>query len=285
MTEGREAGHGMGRPQRARRHARSLALLAAGAAVAGVALAAAAGAPSRRGVWFCGDFESGDFRGWSWDLSRQECAVVVTSPVRKGRYAARITLAPGDRGAGKPRSELKIADKEIERAHGRQGSEIWYGWSLLIPIGYADPEDQFQILAQWHHRPSAPTSPTDRPTVTGPPPLALYLDADAGQETLSLVARATSASPPRTLATRQVRRGAWIDLVIQIRCSTGSDGFVAAWIDGKPFTAGSMKGPTLYTPTANYLRIGLYRGKGVQTTNSVYIDEVRVGDSYQAVAP
>jgi hypothetical protein len=261
------------------------------AVVALATVAACSPSRSRRGVWFCGDFESGDFRGWSWDIARQECAVVVTRPVRKGRYAARITLAPGDRGAGKPRSELKIADKEIERAHGGQGSEIWYGWSLLIPTDYADPPDQFQILAQWHHRPPGELHPGGRPTVTGPPPLALHLDAagsqgsQGGQEALTLVARASRTSPPRTLATRQVRRGAWIDLVFQIRCSTGSDGFVAAWIDGSPFTAGKMQGPTLYSPIANYLRIGLYRGKGVRTTNSVYIDEVRVGDSHAAVAP
>ena len=35
----------------------------------------------------------------------------------------------------------------------------------------------------------------------------------------------------------------------------------------------------------NYLRLGLYRGKGVPTVNHVFLDEVRIGDSYQAVAP
>jgi hypothetical protein len=282
----------MKRPQPASPRAKLLALLLAAAAIAAAAAAGAAamggaaGPPPRRGVWFDSDFESGDFRGWDWDISRQECAVVVTKPVRKGRYAARITLAPGDHGAGKPRSELKLADKEIERLHGRQGSEIWYGWSLLIPADYPDPpENQWQILAQWHHRPREAVRPGDNPHVAGPPPLALHLEADEGQEILLLIARSSPTSPPRTLATRPVRRNQWIDLVFQIRCSTGNDGFVAAWIDGHPFTAGKVQGPTLYTPVANYLRIGLYRPKGVETTNQVYLDELRIGDSYLAVAP
>lgn len=271
----------MRRSQRASRRTKPSALFAVGAI-----LAVAAAAVARPNVWFCGDFESGDFRGFSWDIGRPECAVVVTRPVRRGRYAARITLAPGDRGAGKPRSELRVADKEIERVHGRQGSVIWYGWSLLIPAGYADPpENQWQIVAQWHHRPPGEVNAGGSLRVTGPPPLALHLEAAAGKEFLALIARASRRSPPRVLGRRQVRLGAWIDLVFQIKCSTGGDGFVAAWIDGRPFTAGRMKGPTLYTPIANYLRIGLYRGKGVQTTNSVYLDEVRVGSSYQAVAP
>lgn len=81
-----------------------------------------------------------------------------------------------------------------------------------------------------------------------------------------------------------VRRGAWLDLVFHVRWSTGKDGFVEAWLDGRPFTAGKMYGPTLYSPVPNYLRLGLYRGKGFTTTNSVYYDEVRIGDSRQAVA-
>jgi hypothetical protein len=46
-----------------------------------------------------------------------------------------------------------------------------------------------------------------------------------------------------------------------------------------------MYGPTRYNAVSNYLRLGLYRGKGVPTTNHVFYDEVRLGDSYLAVAP
>jgi hypothetical protein len=259
----------------------ALALLAAGAWAA----AAPAAAP-RRGVWFCGDFESGGLNGWSWDIARRESAEVVTQPVRRGRYAVRITLAPGDRAASKERAELKVGDKEIERVHGRQGEEIWYGWSLLIPADYADPPgDQFQILGQWHHRPPPAAAPNDRPQVKGPPPLALHLVAEEGRHYLVLIGQASPTAPPRTLGALPIRRGAWIDLVFHLKCSTGRNGFVAAWLDGRPFTAGKIHGPTLYTPVSNYLRLGLYRAKGVLTTNHVYFDEVRIGDSYQAVAP
>lgn len=64
-----------------------------------------------------------------------------------------------------------------------------------------------------------------------------------------------------------------------------SDGFVEVWINDRPFTAGRMYGPTLYNPVSNYLRLGLYRRKGVPTINHVFYDEVRIGDSYRAVAP
>lgn len=259
------------------RSAVALALFALGAA--------AAGAP-RRGAWFCGDFESGGLEGWTWDIARRESAVVVTAPVRKGRYAVRITLAPGDRAASKERAELKIGDRAIERLHGSQGGEMWYGWSVLIPADFADPpREQFQILGQWHHRPPEASREGERPQVTGPPPLTVHLVPHAGGHALLLIGQASPQAHPRTLGARPIGFGAWIDLVFHIRWSTGRDGFVEAWLDGRPFTPGKVYGPTLYTPVSNYLRLGLYRHKGGATTNHVFYDEVRIGDSYSDVAP
>jgi hypothetical protein len=259
------------------RQAKALLLL-----VACVSLAAApASQAPRRGVWFCGDFETGGLDGWILDVALPERAMVVTHPVRKGRHAVRISLVPGDIAASKERAELKVGDKEIERARGGQGGEIWYGWSLLIPTDYADPPgDQFQILAQWHQRPGA-----EGQKRMGAPPLTLHLVRDEGRHVLLLIGQTTSTGPPRTLGGRPIRLGVWIDLVFHVRWSTGRDGFVEAWLDGHPFTGGKKYAPTLYSPISNYLRLGLYRGKGVPTTNHVYYDEVRLGDSYPAVAP
>lgn len=274
-------------------------LLAAVASLAVVALAAARtvpaaaaatpASPPRRGVWFCGDFESGNLDGWIWDLARADSAQVVTAPVRKGRYAVRITLSPGDIAASKERAELKVGDKEIERLHGSQGHEMWYGWSLFLPLDYRDPPgDQFQILGQWHNRPP-PRLPRGfsgpRPNLKGPPPLMVHLVPNGGKPLLLLIGQSAPGAPPRQLGARPVRRGAWTDLVFHVRWSTGQDGFVEAWLDGRPFTGGKKYGPTLYSPVSNYLRLGLYRGKGVPTTNHVFYDEVRLGDSYAAVAP
>lgn len=250
-----------------------------------LALFALQSAGPRRGVRFCGDFETGGLEGWIWDISPRHPAEVVTRPVRKGRYAVRITLAPGDIAASKERAELKIGDKEIELVHGQQGRALWYGWSLFLPLDYAHPPgDQFQILAQWHHRPVV-KNPRRRFAVTGPPPLALYLVPHEGQDLLILIGQSSPKAPPRHLGTRPIRRETWNDLVVHLKSSIGSDGFVEAWLNGRPFTDGRMYGPTLYNAVSNYLRLGLYRGKGVPTTNHVFYDEVRLGDSYAAVAP
>ena len=241
------------------------------------------------GVWFCGDFEAGGLQGWTWDRARRESIQVVTRPVRKGRYAVRMTLIPGDVAARKERAELKVSDKEIERLHGRQDGEMWYGWSLLIPEDYSDPPgEHFQVVGQWHHRPAEAALPGQTGPVVhgeGPPPLILHLSPRGKGNLLTLIGRGSPNADGLTLGARPVRRGVWLDLLFHIRWSARRDGFVEAWLDGHPFTPGRMYGPTLYSPVPNYLRLGLYRGKGFTTTNSVYYDEVRIGGSRQAVVP
>ena len=248
-------------------------------AAAGLRPAAASAADAPATVWFRGDFESGDLRGWSGDLPRPDAVQVVSEPVRHGRYAARISLAPGDLAAHKERTELRLADRSLERSHAGEGTTAWYGWSLYLPEDHADPAGgQYPILAQWHHRPGHPGPEGGRAHVTGPPPLALYLVSGSGEQSLVLIGQETVTAPPTRLAERAISLGEWLDLVFQIRWSTGNDGFVAAWIDGEPFTDGRWTGPTLYNSLSNYFRLGFYRGKGGTTTNHVYYDEVWMSD-------
>src|SRR5581483_8648227 len=117
------------------------------------------------------------------------------------------------------------------------------------------------------------------------PPLTLHLSGSSGATMLVLVAHAAPRPPAVTLATRAIDRGVWHDLILHVRWSTQSDSFVEAWLDGTPFTAGRVRRATLFTPVSTYLRLGLYRHKHGSTTNVLYYDEVRLGDSYAAVRP
>lgn len=254
--------------------------------VGGGAEVAAPPAEPEPGVWFDGGFESGDLAGWTLDVAGPGSTQVVTEPVREGRHAVRITLAPGDRAAMKERAELRLADRGIERRHGGDGQTLWYGMSLLLPEDHLDPPGgQYPILAQWHHRPGFAPSPGRRAHVTGPPPLALFLVSSGGRQSLLLVHHESPSSPARRVGQRPIERGRWLDLVFEVRWSTGRDGRIRAWLDGAPLTDADVAGTNLYNPFGNYLRLGYYRAKGGTTTNHVYFDAVRIGDSRAAVAP
>ncbi len=78
-------------------------------------------------------------------------------------------------------------------------------------------------------------------------------------------------------------------MVFHIKWSL-DDGYVEAWKNGMhvtPFNGKDHKvhGSTVYNKVGRYLKIGLYRSSSITTTNVVYFDEIRIGESYAEVAP
>jgi hypothetical protein len=210
---------------------------------------------------------------------------VVTEPVREGRYAVSISLAPGDVASHKERTELRLGDRGLERRFAGEGRTVWHAISLMLPEDHADPPGgQYPIVAQWHHRPTH-RSDDGRPAhVTGPPPLTLYLVSEDGRQSLLLVHHASPEGPRTDLGHLSIERGRWVDLVLAVHWSTGPDGWVRAWLDGTPFTDGTFHGPTLYNGEGNYLRLGYYRAKGGTTTNRIYFDRVLLGETEAAAS-
>jgi hypothetical protein len=204
---------------------------------------------------------------------------------RRERYVAAFGSWAISRAAIS-RAELKIGDPAIERSRGGPGGEIWYGWSLFVPREFSLGRES-PIVAQWHHRPSpAAGRPWRRVHAMGAPPLTLYLISDHDRLALLLVGRSAPRAEQRILGSGPIRRESWIDLVFHIRWSMADDGFVEAWLNGQPFTPGRKRGATLYGELSNVLRLGLYRPKGsASTTDHLYLDEVRLGDSRAAVVP
>lgn len=240
------------------------------------------------GLIFLGDFENGilaDFGigAWGKETARPDSAQIVTSPVRKGHYAVKFTLRPDDIAAKKNRAELTIKDKFIENFP--PSSEAWYSWSFLVPEDYTDaPSDKFQIMGQWHHRPPPGETFEYFERVYGRgggPPISINYGKKGNQTGIALTYGATSPLVSgRTVAIHQIEKGQWIDLVFHIRWSTGNDGFIEAWFNGEPWTQGKVYGPNMYNEVPNFLKIGLYREFGIETTNSVYFDEVKIGESF-----
>ena len=68
------------------------------------------------------------------------------------------------------------------------------------------------------------------------------------------------------------------------------DGFMEVWKNGEPVTPyngidNKFYRPTVYNIVGNYFKIGLYRDTTHTSTNTVYFDEVKIGTSYEEVAP
>lgn len=228
-------------------------------------------------LFFVGDFDHCDLmtagRNWGGaEVQSPERLRIVTSPTRNGPCAMRITLKPGDGAGGKSkrnRAEIK---------HNPQvglGEELYLGYSVFIPEDY-DP-GYSPIVSQW----KLPGGNKVQPTIVvryGSNNHQVGIQVNYGLKGHN------SGQVARTV----IQKNQWQDLVMHIKWSTGQDGFIEVWLNGMSITKGKVFGPNMYPryPAPYHFKVGQYMGKRqIKKPGTLFFDEVRMGKSYEAVAP
>lgn len=237
---------------------------------------------------FTGDFESGDLSQWAGkEAARADSVQVVTAPARSGRFAAKFTVREGERVSNGNRAELTHDNGDLA------GSEAWYAWSFLIPDDFEDVEwkpKMWQCLGQWHDQPDTARGETWATFPGRSPSIAVYYTSKNGVPTIELwYGTYEKGQRQKIAATSPIVKGQWQDLTFRIRWSQGNDGFLEPFLNGKPLVAPQgdnhrVYGPNMWNRVSHYLKIGLYRSDNISSTNSVFFDEVRIGDTPAKVA-
>jgi polysaccharide lyase-like protein len=229
-------------------------------------------------------------------LEGSDSLAIVTYPVRKGKYALKMTVQPEDavtdedRRLDKERCEfvrLNLCRDGVCTLgnEGREGSELWYSWSILIPTDYqyvSTTPDNYQIMGQWHDQPAPGT------TATGfSPPISVHYRSTGYSQTLEFRYGLLQIGGAIKTIETPIQRGQWIDLMLHIRFSQGGGGFLEVWKNGVMLATESgatrITGPNMYNSEPNYLRLGLYRGKAQPQTNAFYYDEIKIATSRAAL--
>lgn len=82
------------------------------------------------------------------------------------------------------------------------------------------------------------------------------------------------------------KKGRWVDWVVNVRWTSEKNGFFRIWRDGKKIV--DVVQPTTYPGYPPYWKVGLVYPWKDKITRSIYVDELRLGDStasYLEVAP
>jgi polysaccharide lyase-like protein len=220
---------------------------------------------------FAGDWETGDSTQWTgnhWNrnVPLSDQFQIVTDPLRQGHYTAMFTVRPGDKfvDTSGERSEVLLLG-----ADEKEGDDLWYAWSTLFPAGWTTPSG-WSIFAQWHSRYQAP------------PPVAFNVKDNqlmVNTNTGEVNANGTGTNKISYPFANTLSRGEWNDFVVHIVWTAGN-GSITVWhrAGGDPFSkALDVSGiPTLQTlnavPSANYLKVGLYRNDDPMGTDVLYQD-------------
>lgn len=238
------------------------------------------------GVYFVGDFESGDFSDWKVAEAYSSSIQVTQSPVRGGSYAAQFNLSIDD--------PIVQGSKRAEIIQGSvpMGSERWYGFSIFVPDDH-EQDPTSDIVTQWPSYPDFDLGEDWRN-----PPLSLSIRDD--RFVLNSHWDAASVTEYRQYDGSQswdlgaVSKGEWIDWVFHMRWSYESDGVLEVWRDDQLVV--DRNGPNTFNDeTAPYLKMGVYKPAwenrpedSTTTERTIYIDEVRIGNeqaSFAAVDP
>lgn len=218
-------------------------------------------------------FDGGFERGSSWPSVVRESGdrvAVVTSPVREGRHAARLTARDSDpvTDGGNPRAQLNGP------AMHREGDEQFIGWSTYFPGDFpAVPSGAWFVFFQWHGKP-----------YSGSPRLGFGVSPDGRIEL-----RRDDVYGFDRVWSQPLARERWIDFTVRVKWSKDpSVGFVELWVDGapQPFSNGQTRlaMATLQSDQTAVQSIATnYRKKGsIQTPVTLLHDAVKIARSCAA---
>jgi len=190
---------------------------------------------------------------------------ISTNYARSGTHSAEITVREGDIDAAGD-DGTRVERAELDSGHfPLRGREAWYGFSLLVPKDFPLVDDRLVIA-------SCKQSDVSRPIVAQRFRNGLHtvtVESQGHKESYKL--------PPIPL-------GQWIDMIYHVRYSTGTDGLVEIWMNGKKVVtySGSAADPT--AKNAFYHKIGLYRDR-LNVPMTIYYDNYSMGGSKDAVDP
>ncbi len=244
-------------------------------------------------------------------------AVAITDGIAEGvpqRAGSMIkfTVNPGDEASGGNRSEILLFSNQDPMC-----SEAWYAWSFLVPVDYQESVsgDGFHTVGQWHaQRDLGSSDPTLQFDFQNPVNIE-YIPADhktnkgnAVSDRLVINSKIFNFEDDTllgvALASHDIVKGQWVDIVVHIKWSLQPDGFVEGWVrniadptlpdsqqvpykkvvllDGSTRFTGRTFGNSL----GNFFKLGLYRKVNVNddVTGVVYYDEFKRGSSFDEVA-
>lgn len=216
---------------------------------------------------------------------------IVTSPVRRGRFAARFTESARDVWTN---GTVRCLDANYDAA-ATTGEEHYFGFSMYIPRSGLSDNLVWEL-----HQPRELYTLRD----CGVAPFAIVVSHGAvalrlfvGNCTVGLGFPIERAIVFPNL--KSAPRGRWIDFVLHVRFEESSTGLVEAWsrTAGSPWSERPQIAlaaiPTMpycsacgIFNVALYTELGLYPGyAGYDKRDTLYIDGTRRGQSFSDVAP
>lgn len=210
---------------------------------------------------------------------------IVNAPNMSGKKALKVHLKGWEKNqpcknwsVGKSRTEMRYG-KDTPLHEFAEGEEIWVGWNVLFSKSFPIKDSEYVIVSQFIQDARGPE---------------LHFMAGKGKLTIE---RAWSEKPGGSkkrdhIHAQKIEPNKWINIVVNLKRSRKSDGYIKVWLDGK--LVANVKGRNTIMDKGSaksvgpYFKAGAYFGKEIRRKEYVvYFDEVRIAKGnvgYKTVA-
>jgi hypothetical protein len=222
-------------------------------------------------VFANGDFEMGDFTGWTLEEADQNSITLSNFQCFNGNYCAKTTLYPGDEVNNGHRVELVRYD------YGAYENIKEYEFAYKFDLNYVD-NPSWMIIQQFHDLPDFPNGETWNTHTIGPPPVFLHYK----QDTCRLMIGSLGADS-HEICRFNIEKGVWFKIRYVIKWSMENDGFIITYFNDSPVTPWNGTNykyftPTVYNEVGNYFKVGQYIAYPTYIPTSTYIDVFNIGN-------
>lgn len=193
--------------------------------------------------------------------------------------------------AGYQRSELTLSDSTMMLT---RGDDLWFAWSMYFPAGWelppAGPDGRWCAVGQWHFWPDDCDGPYCQDegcgwALNGGQPFAFYINESGANLKIdeTITYQTTSCYTSETWFNGVIdqessafTRGAWHNVVVNVKFSITGTGYNKVWLDGVQWMNETNINNDYNNTHPPYFKIGIYAGDMGEDT-LVYIDEIRIG--------
>ena len=224
----------------------------------------------------CDFLEQSRLGEWAPPAPARRSALVGTS--RSGAHAVRLHTEPGDSGVrGSGHWERNDLMKPPDAHYCNEGQDEWWAVSVMFPSGFVfPPGPEAGIILDFHHTGDDGQANYEIQTIPG-----IGLRARGYGGGIVNGGKFDALIPDPYGAVANVARGVWYDFVFHARWSSGRDGLMEGWLNGRKYQ--SHAGPTLYSGMSCYLKLANYHAPFGQPSSIVF-DRIVRGTSAAEVA-
>ncbi len=253
----------------------------------------------QRKLKFSESFNKGNLnKSWRKEITKNNSYKIDTIS-KQGRlsdgYLITTTNKTGVNGKPK-RSEYGI------KLYDSINQKKFLSFSFKIPTSLSFDDKNLKreiMICQWHSKP-APGKTWNhykKYNKYNRPSVALYITTSNNKDYWLILRYGNNGKPKfdkkdeiwSVIALQKIKKNKWYDLVFEIKWHYTNAGYIASWINNKPFTPfngmhNKIYGANMHNASPTYFKFGQYRYWDDTNTQSVYFDEFKVGDSFKEVS-